>query len=447
MFHPRSEAMEERLVLSTVPPVNLPHPYLRPLSYPASHPNTPILPFGAASKIATFIDPSARIIHGKHVIAGYKDYIGPYTTLSAVTGFVKIGNGSDIQANAAIISNPGGTANPTSSVVIGDNVSVGFGAVIEGPSTIGGFGAAGRTTEIGANAVIIDSTIQPGAIVSPQAHVGPGVTVPTGFRVLPGANVINNAQASNPALGMVVPVTSADLALAGQYVANGQALAAGYANLYQGNAATGVFGAAGPAAGTAGGINNGDLAVVEGAGAEPGSATVPFEPASGSPTFLAPLGQQQQGLLSNFPARVTGAVNFHQRAGDVVASLGRSDAILGDQGQPITFGSIARIGNAVTITSPLGTTSGTTAAGGPVTFGQNFVAGDNAVILGGQGFSVAIGDNVSIGSGAVVDRTSIGPNSTIGANSYIEGSTIPANTNVPAGTIEIGNKVIGSVQF
>ena len=47
--------------------------------------------------------------------------------------------------------------------------------------------------------------------MSPRHGSGPGVTVPSGFRVLPGANVTTNEEASKPALGMVVPVTSSDI--------------------------------------------------------------------------------------------------------------------------------------------------------------------------------------------------------------------------------------------
>ena len=46
-----------------------------------------------------------------------------------------------------------------------------------------------------------------------------------------------------------------------------------------------------------------------------------------------------------------------------------------DLGQPINIGSIGHAGIGVTINSP---------AGGELTIGQNFVAGNNATILGGS---------------------------------------------------------------
>ena len=255
--------------MSTIPPVGTKSPFYGPYGFPVERPNTPVLPYGASSKVATFIDPSANIVHGAHVIVSFKSYIGPFARLDATTGFIKIGNGSDVLDNATIVANPTGRKVPTTSVVIGDNVSIGYGATVRGPSTIGGsnFGTVSTpATAIGANALIDGATVQAGAIVGTLARVGPGVTVLSGFRVLPGVNVTTNAEASDPTLGKVVPVTSADLSAVGATLAANQALAAGYTQLYQGQAATG----ASPGVTTTG-VNNGNLAAVEGASAEPGT--------------------------------------------------------------------------------------------------------------------------------------------------------------------------------
>ena len=231
--------MEGRLLLSTVPPLSPRHPYLRPLGVPAVRPNTPVLPFGA-TKVASFLDPSAGIINGRHVIVGNKSFLGPYARLDASSGFIKIGTGSNILDAATIISNPTRAKNPTTTVLIGNLVSVGFGATVLGPSQIGVYGTQAQPTGIGPNALIDSATIEPGAIVGALARVGPGVTVPSGMFVLPGANVTNNAEASNPALGKVAPVTAAQLGELTKNLTNNQALAVGYAAVYQGNAATGT---------------------------------------------------------------------------------------------------------------------------------------------------------------------------------------------------------------
>lgn len=425
--------MEGRLLLSTIPPVSHRHPYLRPLGVPAVRPNTPVLPFGATT-VASFIDPSARIVHGQHVIVGNKTFIGPYARLDAGSGFIKIGTGSSILDGATIISNPNRARNPTTSVLIGNLVSVGFGATVLGPSQIGAFGSQAKPTGIGPNALIDSATIEPGAIVGPLARVGPGVTVPAGFAVLPGANVTTNAEASDPALGKVAPITATESTELARILANGQTLATGYAALYQGNAATGASPAFIPAKR---GVNNGNLATVRGAGNEPGGTV--------GPTFLAPQGQQQPGLISSFRARVTGAVIFHQRAAVVAHSLGNGNSFRADQGQPFIFGSTLSTGNYVVINSPLGTSASNSGSG--ITIYDGFQAQDRSVILGGPGAHAVIGGNVLVGPSAVLDRTSVGAGSTIGARAYVAHSTLPDNTVVPPGAIIINNTRVGTVQW
>ncbi len=425
-------------------------------------PNTPVLPFAATLATTTFIDPSATIIHGEHIVVGSQTFIGQYSALDATTGFIKIGSKSDILANATIVSNPTLT-NPPSSVEIGDDVSIGYGAFISGPAIIGAYGTSAKPTGIGANAVVINSVIEPGAIVGPLAHVGPYVTIPSGFFVLPGASVTTQAEASNPALGKVEKIPTAvsnDLAAT---LARSVALAAGYTNLYQGNSATG----ANIGTSTAG-IFHGNLATVEGVSAEPGNTTttavtgIAFEPSAAMPKFTGPHKPAVAVSIPSFKARIIGGVVFDVKANVVQNSLGARNVILGDQGQPITFNGAPVTGNSVTIASPLGgattTTTTTTVNGvtstkttvvqtGTMTIGANFQVGSNAVVLGGTAPSYTIGSNVSIGSGAVVSNSSLGSNVSIGAGAYVTGSALPAGTVVPAGAIIINNVYRGQVGF
>jgi len=206
-------------------------------------------------------------------------------------------------------------------------------------------------------------------------------------------------------------------------------LAAGYVTLYQGNSATGVSPGVEP---TIAGVNNGNLAAVEGAGLQP---PVSSTAAAVGPTFLSPHQGQVQGLLRGFRARATGRVVFMTRAGQVAHSLGRSNSIRADQGlpknvvQPINIGSIAQTGFGVTISAPL---SGT---GTTFKIGQNFRADTGAVIMGAPG--LIIGGNVSIGAGAVVDGSSLGSGTTVGAGAYVLNSTFLAGSTIPAGAIYI----------
>jgi carbonic anhydrase/acetyltransferase-like protein (isoleucine patch superfamily) len=426
------EGLDSRVLLNaaaTISPL-----LINPVGYPAVHPNLPVMPFGTPSKKASFVDPKVNVENGNTVVLGYQDFIGPYALLDGRGGAIKIGNGSDVLDNASIIANPAGHGEATT-VSIGDGVVVGFGARIVGPSAIGAFYSASQPTSIGAGALIDGATIEAGAIVSPRARVGPGVTVPAGFRVLPGANVTTNAEASDPKLGKVVPVTSSDLATIKKTLSENQSLAGGYTTLYQGNSATGASPGVDPAQS---GVYNGDLSTILGAGYEPGPASASFEPAKTAPSFLTPFLGLRQTPLSLFPGRITGDAQINMRIWQAAHHLGRGNAIRADQGQPITIDSISHTGLHVTINSPLG---------GTLMIGKNFRAGTRAVVLGGPNVNAKIGDDVSIGSSAVIDRTSLGSGSTVGAGAYLLGSSFPANTVIPPGAIYINNRLAGYVEW
>jgi carbonic anhydrase/acetyltransferase-like protein (isoleucine patch superfamily) len=481
-FLPWGEGLEGRQLLSgSWWPPYISHAELKallnnPVGNPAVPPNTPVLPFGAPVTVTptqpftfqpgapftvtsapTFIDPTAQITNGYAVIVSSGSFIGPYSKLDAHGGIMKIGIGSTILDNASIVANPvhAHTA-PAPEVKIGNLVIIGYGAQVLGPSTIGAYGSAAKPTGIGPRAVIDQAIIEPGAYVSALARVDPGVTVPSGFLVLPGKHVTTNAQASDPTLGMVVTTTGTPEARQivselDQLRSTNLTLAAGYVQLYQGQAATGPSPGVDPAVST---VFNGNLAAVEGAGQQPGSATPatpfvtpgaaagvqPFLPPGRGPTFLSHRHDQVQGLLRGFRARATGRDVFvTQQAGHVAHRLGRSNSIRADQGQPpiaaqqINIGSIAQTGFGVTISAPLKGT-GTT-----FTINQNFRADTGAVIIGAPG--LRIGDNVSIGAGAVVDGSSLRSGTTVGAGAYVlnfgpdKSNLLPAN--IPAGTIWI----------
>jgi carbonic anhydrase/acetyltransferase-like protein (isoleucine patch superfamily) len=409
-----------------------------PIGNPAVRPNIPVMPYGTASKVATYIDPSAHINNGYAVIVSSPGFIGPYSTLDAHGGIIKIGTNSAILDNASVIANTAHAHTaPAPEVLIGNQVLLSYGAKVLGPSTIGSYSATALPVEIGPGAVVDGATIEPDTIVAPLARVGPGVTVPSGYVVLPGMNVTMNQEASDPALGKVAKITTAELSAVLKLLQSNLALAYGYNQLYQGQSNTGVS----PGVDTlVTGIFNGNLSTIEGASQQPGSATAStaYLPPGSAPKFPSPHQGLVPGRLYGFRARVTGGTVFHARAASVAHSVGRGNSIRADQGQPITIGSIGQTGNNVTINSPLG---------GQLTIGANLVAGNNAVILSGGTVKAVIGDNVSIGNGAVVDESSLGNGTTVGDRAYVFGSTFPAGTNIPAGAIYLNNKFMGTVQW
>jgi carbonic anhydrase/acetyltransferase-like protein (isoleucine patch superfamily) len=451
-FRPFVDQVEGRLVLSH----GGPHAFLQsPPGFQAVRPNTPVLPFGAPLSTATFIDPSVGIINGNHTVVGQKTFVGPYAVLDSTVGFIKIGTGSDVLDNATIASTAlGGGPVVPSNVLVGDSVSIGYGATLIGPSTIGAYGTpATKPTAVGANSLINAATIEPGAVVGPLARVGPGVTVPAGIYVKPGANVTTEAEASDPALGKVEPLPASVLTDVMTLLSRSIALASGYSLLFDGNSATGAN--AGLDASISG-LFNGTLAAVSGTSPEPGPTSstaatgITFEPSRTGPKFPGIHKAQTEADIPQFPARITGDARFMARVHVVAHNLGARNAIRADQGQPITFAGAPITGRAVTINSPGGgtvTTGGVTKTVGGITIGTNFQAGPGVVLLGGPDPSYKIGDNVTIGGGSVVSRTSIGTGAVIGVRSYIARSTIAPGTIINPGTIEINNVIVGTVEW
>ena len=169
------------------------------------------------------------------------------------------------------------------------------------------------------------------------------MTVPSGYMVLPGANVTNNDEASNPKLGLVVKVTSAETATIKSTISDNVALANGYISLYQGNSATGASQGVSTAIS---GVFNGNLSTIRGANFQPGPTTASFEPAKTGPQFLTPNRGLVGVVLPNFSSRVTGGVMISMRAWQAALHMGRANAYRGDQGQPIAIGSIAHTSGA-----------------------------------------------------------------------------------------------------
>ena len=506
-FRPIAEAMERRVVLSAATVQQVARALRQPPAVLPVRANTPVLPLQSPAATATFIDPSVQIIKANHIALGQKDYVAPYVSLDARGGFIKVGSSSTIQDNATLVANPDLARRPGGTgITIGDNVVVGAGVTIIGPATIGG--SRGVATSIGPNAIIDGARIQPGSFVGALARVGPGVTINPGVRVLPGANVTNQAEATDPALGKIVSATASDPAatFATTAVARNAALASGYTNLYQGNAATGpgtISGGPIPSAVSGTGVYFGALNNVLGVSSEPGSRLVAFEPTSGTPVFQSSGGSFDslaQNLAFRFPARIIGNAVFSESANSVRAALGRRDSIRADEGQPIVFqGPLAAIGSGVTIHSPNGgvrtttttttvtttttatgvtttsttasavvtnaaptanpgtttaTTTGLNAAGvattGTVTTTVATSTTTVGVILVGTNFRA--GDHATI-LGGPAQITSFGDNVTVGTGSVVETATIGsnvvigdrayvANSVIPAGTVVPAGAII-----
>jgi carbonic anhydrase/acetyltransferase-like protein (isoleucine patch superfamily) len=419
---PASESLEARLVLAVPPQIEFIHLGLfGSLGSQPARPNTPVAPFGATST-PTFIDPSVTIKNASQIAIGSSDYVAPWASLDATNGLMEIGSKTTIQDNAHLIANPTGVKSVTG-IILGDNVYIGAGATIIGPTIIGAPG--GAATSIGPDATIDHATIFPGAEVGALAFVGPGVVIPTGFKVQPGATILSQADVANPKL--VVKLTGTDTILANQ-IADNASLANGYTQIYQGVSATGAS-----ALSTAATVFNGDLATVEGSSRDPGSATVTFETAAVGAKYTLKSGKVVELDNPFFPEREIGAVTFHEIPSLVQKFLGNHTSIRADEGQPITVGNLIKLGRDVTIHA---------SRGGKIAINDALITGDNDVLTADASGNLTVGPGVTLGNNIVLNGSTIGGGARIGDGSYIADSSIPAGATIAPGTIEIKNVIL-----
>ena len=136
-YHLSGERLEDRRLMSVSKMVSALE--LNPIALPAVHPNTPVMPFATPTKKASFIDPTVTIENGNSVVVSFQSYVAPYATLDARNGgAIKIGDGSNVLDSARLVANPG-HAYRAAQLLVGNNVSIGFGAKVLGPSTIGSY--------------------------------------------------------------------------------------------------------------------------------------------------------------------------------------------------------------------------------------------------------------------------------------------------------------------
>ncbi len=398
----KPESLESRTLLSAVSPVTPPRSLLNGYIAPISL-NRPILPLGAAPNSATFIDPTAVIGSPRRVGFGSGDFVGPYVLLLPGRNEILVGSGTNLQDNVTIRAQSG-------SVLIGDQSAIAHGATIIGPATIGSPG--GAAAFLGFNAVVDASIVQGNAMVSGLAWVGPGVVIHSGFVVLPGAHVTTQAEADNPALGMVRKITPADQRFVAGVLHVNDAFASGYASLAQES-----------------------TAFVKGVGPNPDTSfnSGPALPTVGGFPVFRP----------NFRDRVIGKVNFAGSLAGVDASLGRFDSIRGDEGYPLGFAGSDRFAARVTFHAIEHTAI---SIGTNDFFGfHSIVHGGTASATSGSGAVTIFGNDVILGPYSVVYQSNVGNDVVIGAKSYIQTSSIPSGTVVPPRSIIIGNQYVGKV--
>ncbi len=375
------------------------------LSSPVN-PNRPLVSAGADPIVATFIDPTAAFTRPDRVTFGHSNYVGPFAFLDASAGPIRVGSKSNIQDNVTITAGAGG-------VTIGDKAILAHNATVLGNAVIGSPG--GAPAFVGFNAVVDGATIEAGAMVLSLARVAPGIRVPTGIKVLPGKFVQTQAEAQDPNLGKVDDVEPGDKIFMDAVIHVNVELAKGYSGMFL------VQG----------------MSSIKGIGPSPGGND--FAPDSAVPVVAG------RGTVDpTFTNRIIGEVKASDTVAKLKTALGADVAIRGDEGVPITLGSIVSIGNDVTFHG-LEFTATQTESG--------VVVGNHVVIHGGDGGSstpgklTLIGPNVTIKDLAVVFRSTVGANCSIGFKAYIDGSIIAPGTVVPDRAIIINNVPMGFVEW
>jgi hypothetical protein len=157
-------------------------------------------------------------------------FIAPFTKLlSAPRAGIQIGDQSNLEDNTIMLADGGGGAHraqalarvglhPNDGVVIAARTVFGHDATVIGPVRIGIGGGPIAADPDGVPEVILNqgaqvdgAWLEQNTAVLALGRVGPGVRLHSGFEVLPGKNVTTQAEADDPSLGKVAPITEADV--------------------------------------------------------------------------------------------------------------------------------------------------------------------------------------------------------------------------------------------
>jgi carbonic anhydrase/acetyltransferase-like protein (isoleucine patch superfamily) len=434
--------------------------------------NRPVCPRSAPPETANFVDETVRVASARHISLEGRVYVGPFAELIAARGApIDIGEESNVQDNVSIYgagrkrsrdddehesreghkgksrrhhgrkrSEGYGYGEPLDpGVEIGERVILAHGATVIGPARLGMTGGpvAANLDEhsevfVSFNAEVDGATLERNTQVSALARVGPGVVLRSGTVVLPGKNVDTQREADDPSLGKVRALTVGDVVFAEAVIEVNVALAREYSRL------------ASEARSNVRGINfdpgntpfnpDRDLPRAEAETPEPGPE---FEACTGGRPIRVP----------GFRNRIIGEVCLADPLYRLSRVQGDRIALRADEGEPLSFGHIRRMGDDV-IAHALEET--TVVVGDDVTYGEGSVihGGGRRVDGSGRGVeSTFVGDGVRLGALSVTFRSLVGDRSRIGHKSAVVSSELAPGTRIPDRTIYVNNAVFGPVEW
>ncbi len=376
--------------------------------------NRPVCPASATLDAASFIDPTASITFPADVRIGEHSYIAPFADL--LTPKIAIGEKTNLQDSVMLAG--------SGTVTLGDEVILAHGARVDGPARIGRRAVVGEHNAafVGFNSYVKGATVEHDAMVLHLARVNPGIVVKHGMVVLSGKNVTTQAQADNPALGKVVPITDAlRLFMEGVLHVN-ETFAREYTRLYRD-----------------------DKTNVTGINYDPsdGGASPSFNPTRDLPV-LAGASTRVPSYRNRFIGDL-GMSDSFSRLNDRMV-VGNKISLRTDEGEPFHVGTIARMNDRTTFHALEHT---------GIDLHNNITYGLRSLVHGGQSnatvnnphSSTVMGEGTRLGNYAVLFRSDTGANVTIGCGSLVDGSTLPAGTVIPARTVVINRGQAGETTY
>lgn len=369
--------------------------------------NRPVLPKGVHTFDATFIDPSARVIQSDNIRILCKSFIGPFVTLNAVEGSIRIGEETNLQDNVNLVARAGGD------IVFGDRVIAAHGATVYWPSRIGA--PLGLPAFLGFNAYVDGASAEPDTMVLHLARVAPGIVIRSGIKVLPGKFIQTQQEADDTGLGKVALVTQADRDFMAGVLHVNENLAAHYAELYLAEG----------------------MDAVRGIGKDPGYSD--FNPIADIPR----IGGSNLSLPS-FQNRIIGNVTMADELSKLQQVMSESVSIRADEGDPFTVGTIEEMKGAVTFHAleHHGIVSGD---GGK--YGYHMVVHGGPLPFDPDAHYMKIGKKVTMGDWSVVFRSSVGDGSVIGFKALVDGCQLAPGTVIPDRAIVVNNVTVGTVEW
>lgn len=376
--------------------------------------NRPVCPASATLETASFIDPTAAIPVPANVSIGAHSYIAPFADL--LTPKIVIGEKTNLQDSVMLAG--------TGMVTLGDETILAHGARVDGPAKVGRKAVAGahNAAFIGFNSFVNGATVEYDAMVLHLARVNPGIVIKHGKVVLSGKDITTQAQADDPALGKVIPITDAlRLFMEGVLHVN-ETFAKEYTRLYRdGNTnITGIN------------YDPGD------GGTSPG-----FNPTRDLP-ILAGASTREPGYRNRFIGGLHMSDSYARLNNFMV--VGNKVSLRTDEGEPFHAGTITRMNDRTTFHALEHTGID---AHNNITYGLRSLVhgGQSAATVNNAHSNTVIGDGTQVGNYAVLFRSVTGANVNIGCASLVDGSTIPAGTVIPARTIVINRGHTGATTY